>query len=149
MVRSPRNLAFGLFLAALAAIGLWGIRNLRLGTALEMGAGYLPALMCAALAIIAAVKLIEGFVIEGDAIEPTVWMPIAATVAAIAAFGYAVEPLGLVAATMMLVLIATLGTPDRNWPMALLFAGSLAAACVVVFIYLLRIPFSVWPHSWS
>ncbi len=145
MVRSPRSIAFGLFVVALASIGYWGVRDISRGTALEMGPGYLPILICGVLAVLGAIKLIEGFLVDGAPLEPVVWKPVIATMVSIAVFGYAVEPFGLVVATVSLVLIATLGTADRNWLSTLLFACLLAAGCVVVFVYLLRSPFTIWP----
>ena len=50
----------GLLFIAIAAFGLWASRNYPVGTALRMGTGYVPRLLCWLLLGLGAIVLVQG-----------------------------------------------------------------------------------------
>ena len=50
----------GLMFIAIAAFGLWASRNYPVGTALRMGTGYMPRLLCWLLLGLGAIVLAQG-----------------------------------------------------------------------------------------
>src|SRR5436305_6368878 len=50
----------GLLFIAVAAFGLWASRNYPVGTALPMGTGYMPRLLCRLLLALGAMVLAQG-----------------------------------------------------------------------------------------
>ena len=60
-------------------------------------------------------------------------------------FGYALKPLGLVAATVLLVLISAAGGREFRWREVLMLAAALAVFAALVFVTGLGLPFPLWP----
>jgi hypothetical protein len=88
----------------------------------------------------------RGLLVEEQA-EPWALRPLLLIPASVAAFGFAIERFGLVAAVLALVIVARIGGRDvRPLETALLGAG-LAAFCVLVFVRLLGMSPPVWPWS--
>src|SRR5262245_60557892 len=106
----------GLMFMVLAAIGLWLSRNYPVGTALRMGTGYVPRLLCWLLMGLGAIVLVQGLrggaraavvaVSPGSALAHL--LPIAVVTTSLIAFGLAIERLGLVVAIVLLVGIGSL-----------------------------------------
>ena len=57
----------GLLFIAIAAFGLWVSRNYPVGTALRMGTGYVPRLLCWLLLGLGVVVLVQGLRAAGRA----------------------------------------------------------------------------------
>jgi len=76
-----------------------GATHYSIGTSARPGAGYFPLLLSVAMAILGAMVLFKSLTIEtpgGDPIGDIAWRPLGVIVAAIAVFGFSLEPLGLV-----------------------------------------------------
>src|SRR5438045_9093822 len=59
-VFARKNVLSGLLFVAIAALGLWISRNYPVGTALRMGTGYVPRLLCWALLGLGVIVLVQG-----------------------------------------------------------------------------------------
>src|SRR4030081_729366 len=55
-----RDVLAGLMFIGVAALGLWLSRNYPIGTALRMGTGYVPRLLCWILMGLGAIVLVQG-----------------------------------------------------------------------------------------
>ena len=55
-----KNVLSGLMFVAIAAIGLWVSRSYPIGTALRMGTGYVPRLLCWLLMGLGVIVLVQG-----------------------------------------------------------------------------------------
>lgn len=158
-----KNVLAGLMFIAIAAIGLWLSREYPIGTSVRMGTGYMPRLLCWILMALGAVVLAQGLAEQdgtrGDTdAEPNdarslvqTLGPILFVAASLAAFGLAIESLGLIAAVLLLVAIASFAYPGLGWWETIATAVALAVLCWVVFILGLGLPLRVWPElqSWS
>jgi len=139
------DIATGLFLLAVAAVGYWLIADLRIGTAQRMGPGYLPRLMCAILAFLGALIVVRAFLVRGSEREAWAWKPLALVSGAIGIFAIGIERIGLVASVAALVVVASVAAPDKRvWEVALL-AVVLAAFSTFVFVNMLGLTMPVWP----
>jgi hypothetical protein len=132
---------FGVFVAVYAAT------NYRLGTAVRMGPGYFPTWIGALVAILGLVLVLGSLRLPGPplprlAVRPTVFI-----LGASVAFGYLLKPLGLVLATLMLVIVSALGGHEFRWREVAVLAAALAAFAVGVFVYGLGLPFPLWPAA--
>ena len=144
-VRSPNNLYFGLFLLVFAVLGLWLVRDLRLGTSVRMGPGYMPTALCWVLVGLGALTVIRGFVIDGDRSDRWFFRGLFFVSAGVGAFALTVERLGLVLAVAVLVLISSLAdSQTRRFEIVPLAAG-LGLFCAAVFIKGLGLPMEIWP----
>src|SRR5262249_8397610 len=98
----------GLLFIAVAVLGLWISRDYPIGTALRMGTGYVPRLLCWLLLGLGAVVLVQGLreaqgaraLSAGDvsALRPVVFVT-----ASLVIFGLSIERLGLVLSILLLV----------------------------------------------
>jgi putative tricarboxylic transport membrane protein len=59
-VLARRDVLAGLLFIAVAVLGLWLSRDYPIGTALRMGTGYVPRLLCWLLLGLGAVVLVQG-----------------------------------------------------------------------------------------
>jgi hypothetical protein len=58
-----------------------------------------------------------------------------------------VPPLGLVPATFVTFMVSIMGSSEMRWVESLLAATAMTAFCVALFVYLLQLPFQLWPWS--
>jgi hypothetical protein len=69
--------------------------------------------------------------------------------AACVVYGYLMKPLGLVAATALLVGISAFGGHEFKWREVLILYVVLIVFSVLVFVKGLTLPFPLWPAAWS
>ena len=80
----------------------------------------------------------------GPAIEPVQLRPMLVIIAAIVAFGYLVERLGLAITAALLTVLAGYARRDVSLWETLLLAAGLAVFSVALFVYGLSQPFPAW-----
>ena len=54
--------------------------------------------------------------------------------------------LGLVPATFLAFMISILGSTEMRWVESLIAAVVMTLFCVLLFVYLLNLPFQLWPR---
>jgi uncharacterized membrane protein YeaQ/YmgE (transglycosylase-associated protein family) len=54
-------------------------------------------------------------------------------------------PLGLIPSTFAAFMISIFGSTEFRWVESLIAAVVMTAFCVVLFVYLLQLPFQLWP----
>ncbi len=145
-----KNVLAGLMFMGVAALGLWLSRNYPIGTALRMGTGYVPRLLCWMLLGLGAVILAQGLREPDTALSPRrsavaqLW-PIAVVTASLVAFGLTIEQLGLVLSILLLIGIGALAARGLKLWEALAAAVGLIALTWVIFILGLGLTIPVWP----
>jgi len=65
----------GLLFIAVAALGLWISRDYAVGTALRMGTGYVPRLLCWMLMGLGAIVLVQGLRDKAPPVRPSAMFP--------------------------------------------------------------------------
>jgi hypothetical protein len=78
---------------------------------------------------------VEGFAIRGPAL----------VCAGILFFALAIRALGLVATSYITFVITIMATPEMRWRETIIAAAAMTAFCVALFVYLLQLPFDLWP----
>ena len=145
-----RDLWAGVVFVAIGAAVLVAGADLTVGSAAEMGEGYVPRAMAIALvaigALIAFVAWRRGPDRPDARLERMHWRPLFFVTAAIAAFAAALEPLGLIAAVVFSVTAASFaGEPLRARSLALLI-GVLVVFVMSVFVWGLGMPLHALPR---
>jgi hypothetical protein len=143
-VRNWNDVSFGLFLALIGVAGLAVTSELRPGTAMRMGPGYLPSWLSWACIGLGAIILAKGFAKAGEAPEGWSLRPLVMISAAVTAF-VLVERIGLFAAVVAVTLIGSAGDPETKWGQSLALAALLAFMCALVFVKALGLAFPLWP----
>jgi putative tricarboxylic transport membrane protein len=67
-------------------------------------------------------------------------------IGAIASFAAMIRPLGLIPATFLAYMISIFGSKEMRLVESLLAATAMTAFCVLLFVYLLNLPFQLWPR---
>jgi hypothetical protein len=147
VLRRPDVLA-GLMFIGFALLGLWLSRNYPIGTAVRMGTGYVPRLLCWILLLLGAVILIMGLraadaedAQPGRRLRPIVLIP-----AALIAFALTIERLGIVMAGLLLIGIGALGGRDMRIVEVIAAAAALVFFTWAIFVWGLGLPIPVWPE---
>jgi hypothetical protein len=150
-VVARKDVLAGLLFMAVAILGLWVSRNYPIGTAVRMGTGYVPRLLCWILLGLGAVVLLqglrerapEGWLAGG---EVSAWRPVLFVAASLVVFGISIERLGLVASIFLLVGLGALATRGLRPVETLSVALVLIVLTWAIFILGLGLTIPVWPE---
>lgn len=141
---SGRELAAAVVLLAFGAFVIYWGREYPIGTATQMGPGYVPRMLGIAAVLLGLVVLAQAFASEPVSVGDWSMRPGLAVTAAVVLFALLVDSIGLVAASLAVVIISRLAaSPYRPTEVAVL-GIALSVITVSVFIHLLKIPMRVW-----
>ncbi|SPJ22591.1 tripartite tricarboxylate transporter TctB family protein [Palleronia abyssalis] len=136
----------GLVLAALGAAALgWTLVHYDLGSLRRMGPGFFPATLGALLAVLGLVVALPAWRRTGASV-PVHPLAALAVLASVVIFGLGLSRLGLVAATALSVLIATLPAPFAGWGWRIALTVIVPALTVVIFSFGLQMTLPLWPR---
>jgi putative tricarboxylic transport membrane protein len=158
-IRGPRDFYGGLVLIAIAFIALWAAGNLPGSNGISFGPGTAPRMFAVMLAIIGAIVTMAGLFIDGPPIGGYALRGPAYVISAIIFFAITISgssldligipltipPLGLVVSTFCAFMISIMGSSEMRWVESLIAAATMTAFCVGLFVYLLQLPFQLWP----
>jgi putative tricarboxylic transport membrane protein len=158
-VRGPRDFYGGLALVALAIIAFLASSDLPGMQAFAFGPGTAPRMFAGLLAAIGALVALTGLFVDGPPIEGFAIRGPAFVIVAILAFAgmirglslefigipLSIPPLGMIGSTFCAFLISIMGSSEMRWRESLIAAAVMTAFCVALFVYLLQLPFELWP----
>jgi putative tricarboxylic transport membrane protein len=145
-IRNPRDFWGGLVLIAVAIIAIWASRELPGQRGFAFGPGTAPRLFAGILAGLGACVALVGLVTDGPPIEKYRIRGPIFVVIAILVFANLIRPLGLVPATFLTFMISIAGSTEMRWVESLIAAAAMTLFCVLLFVYLLNLPFQLWPR---
>jgi hypothetical protein len=143
--RIGQDVGAGLMFIAAGALGLYLSRNYPVGTALRMEPGYVPRLLCWGIVGVGVIIAARGLLMGDTPLSRWHWRPILFVLGGLIAFRYLIEPGGLVAATVVTVMLGAFGSREFKTTDSLMLAAGLAVAAVAVFVYALGLPMRIWP----
>lgn len=158
-VRGPRDFYGGLALIALAIVAILASGDLPGQHGFAFGPGTAPRLFATLLALVGAIVALTGLLIDGEpighyAIRGPVYVIIGILLFAGMIRGVSLDwmhipvtipSLGLVISTFAAFMVSILGSTEFRWVESLLAAVAMTAFCVGLFVYLLQLPFQLWP----
>ena len=144
-IRSPRDFFAGAIFLSFGLCAVLVGRDYPMGTALHMGSGYFPLVLGALLLLLGAGICIKSLVIAGEGLESIGLRPLLLVLLAIGAFAVSVDPLGLVAATVLMTVIGAAASPESRWREVIVLTIALLGLSVGVFAYGLGLPFMLFP----
>ena len=138
----------GLLFIAIAVFGLWASRNYSVGTALRMGTGYVPRLLCWVLLGLGAIVLVQGLREPAPSLRasPQAWRAVLSVTAGMVAFGFSIERLGLVLAILLLTGLGALATRALRPLETAIAAVALISLSWAIFIFGLGLTIPIWPE---
>ncbi|WP_353173996.1 tripartite tricarboxylate transporter TctB family protein [Paracandidimonas soli] len=119
-----------------------------MGTLAYMGPGYFPFILGALLAAIGLLIILRAVFGRGASVRLAPWnlRSLFWMVGSVIAFGLALQPLGLILALVLLVILASLASHEFTWKTTLINAAVMVVLNVGGFVYGLSIPFPVLPQ---
>jgi putative tricarboxylic transport membrane protein len=145
-VHAPRDLYGGIALTMLATVALIASSDLPGQRGFAFGPGTAPRLFSFVLAALGAAVALGGVFAEGPPIEKYRIRGPFFVIIAILAFAAMIRPLGLVPATFLTFVISIIGSTEMRWVESLIAAVVMTLFCVLLFVYLLNLPFQLWPR---
>jgi hypothetical protein len=147
LIRNQRAFAAGALFLAVSIFYFVMSFNYATGTPARMGPGFFPrmvsilfglvavGIMLGALAPRAKIEHLEKWDLKG-----LLWIA-----GSVALFGLLLPTFGLVIALSVLVIVASLASPEFGWRGAAINTVVLVVFCVGVFVYGISLQFPVWP----
>jgi hypothetical protein len=146
-----KDVLAGLLFIVVAVLGLWISRDYPIGTALRMGTGYVPRLLCWLLLGLGAIVLVQGLrgaqgarsLSAGDvsALRPVVFVT-----ASLVIFGVSIERLGLIVSILLLIGVGAVAARGLRPIETLAAALVLIVLSWGIFILGLGLTIPVWPE---
>ena len=141
------DLYSGLFFAAVGVFGLIMSRDFDVGTAVNMGEGYVPRLICWILIGIGVITASRSFLRSTSTeVTPLMWRPILAVLISIIAFALSVEKLGLIVAVPLLIAIGSLAGQSLRLVEVIAIMAVLCLGTIAIFSWGLGLTIPVLPR---
>jgi putative tricarboxylic transport membrane protein len=146
LIRAPQDFWGGLALLALALFAIWAASDLPGQRGFAFGPGTAPRLFAGLLAVFGIVIGAFGIMFEGPPLERFGLRGVIFIAAAILSFAAMIRPVGLVPATFLAFLIAAAASNETRWIESSVMAVAMTIFCVFLFVYMLNLPFQLWPR---
>lgn len=140
------GIAFGAFLILLSTVALWEMRELALGTAADMGPGYVPRALAWIIMAFGGIFAIGGLRARRVAMPRFDLRSFVMVLLSLAIFALLLPRGGLALATLATLACSTCAISDFRWRESLLFAVILTVFTVLLFVNGLGLPLAVWPR---
>jgi putative tricarboxylic transport membrane protein len=144
-VRSPQDLAAGIFLLVLALFALWQSRELPMGVLRQLGPGMVPHTLAVLLAICGIALVVNSLRSHGPTLERWALRGPVFVFGAALVFAVAIRPLGLAVAGPLLIVISGMASHETRWKETFVFGIAMTVFCLVLFRLLLSLPIPVAP----
>lgn len=145
-VRAPQDFYGGLVLVMLATLALIASAELPGQRGFAFGPGTAPRLFSIILAGLGAAIALTGLVTAGPRIEKYQIRGPVLVILAILGFAAMIRPVGLIIASYITFVVALLGSREMRVVETLIGAAVMTLFCVGLFVYLLNLPFQLWPR---
>ena len=138
--------------AAFVALGVAAVaiaRSYDMGTTKNMGPGYFPTLLGAALILLGAASCARAVITgRGDAIGPLPLRAVLLVTASAACFAFLVDQAGLAVTVFACAFLACLAGRQFRPAEALAIAVILTGFTSILFVHWLGLPVSIAPEGW-
>jgi len=147
-IRSPQDLAGGLFLLVIAAVGFLGSWDLAFGQFGGVGSGMVPKAVSAMVVGFGLLLVAQGFLApEGAPVTPWSLRGLFFVLGSALLFAWTIRPLGLIFAGPITIVFASLADRTTRPLEIAVFTVALTAFCILLFSVLLRLPIPVMPSG--
>ena len=143
-IKSPQDFGAAIVFIVIGLAGIYFGLDLRFGTAARMGPGFFPYYLSWCILGIGAIAGARSLALQGPAIERVRLRPVLLILASLLVFGFAMEALGLIVSAAALIAIAALAQGRPKLRETALLAAGMTAFCVVVFVWALGQPLTLF-----
>lgn len=135
----------GVVFVFFGSLALVVVRKYPMGKAARMGPGFFPGMVSCLLILFGILIAARGLRIGNEKIGAFSLRPFLLIFGATLAFGLLLQPLGLIAATLVLLFMSALGGWEFRVREGIIFFFLLILLTVGIFVFGLQLPFKVWP----
>lgn len=147
-IRNQKDFAAGVIYIVLGSAFALGALNYKIGEAARMGPGWFPLMVGILLALVGVATLVSG--IRRSAAVEKIKRPSLSTIGwvlgAVILFGLMLQPAGLVASLLVLVVVSSRASHEFSWKGALANAAALIIFSILVFIWGIDLLIPLWPE---
>jgi len=144
-IRSPKDFWSGVLFVVIGAAAVALSARYSLGTAARMGPGYFPRILGILMIVLGLLLAFRSLRLKGDAVPAWHWRPVVLVLGSVVLFGLVVKTVGMAIATVVLIVVASLGSHEFRLRDALISGVFLAVLCVGVFVIGLSLQLPIWP----
>jgi hypothetical protein len=144
-IRNPKDFGAGIMFIAFGVIALLIARDYSLGTASRMGPGYFPRGLSFIMLGIGAILVLRALKLQGPPIIVGALKPLVIVILSVVVFGLAAPTLGMIVATVALVLVSSVASDEFRWKEAIVASIVLALFVVAAFGYGLKLQLPLLP----
>jgi len=145
-IRNAQDFWGGVVLIGLALIAFYASWDLPGMRGFSFGPGTTPRLFAGLLMLLGVVIAAIGLTTDGPAMPRfAIRGPLLVT-SAILLFALMIRPLGLVVSSFLMFMFAASGSSETRWIETTFAAIALTAFCTILFVYMLGLPFQLWPR---
>ena len=139
----------GLMLIAIGGGAVFIARNYQFGSSLRMGPGYFPTILGGALVMFGVYFVIQGLRAGAEKLEGS-WSLRALIILplSLVLFGLLIDRAGFIPAMLALIIGSATASTQFKIVEVLVFAVFMTAACVVVFVWALGLPYELITGIW-
>ena len=146
VIRYPQDFYGGVALVALALFAFWAAGDLPGMRGFSFGPGTAPRLFAGVLLVFGIIITVMGLLTEGKplehyAIRGPFWITVSIVI-----FAVTVRSFGLVFATFVAFVVSGAGSRETRWVETIIAGVFMTAFSVGLFVYLLNLPFQLWPR---
>ena len=147
IIRHPKDFWAGVLFLLLGGTGFLIALDYAMGSAGRMGPGYFPRTLGLILAGLGMILLLRSFRLQGDKIAFPTFRPLLIVLAAVLLFGVSVNYVGLVLATILIVVVSSVASHEYRWKESIIASLCLAVFVVIAFRYGLKLQLPTWPPA--
>lgn len=144
-IKNPKDFWAGVLYIAFGAGAIGIAYSYPVGSAGRMGPGYFPRGLGIILIVLGLILGVRSLKLRGSPLSFPSFRPLAIVVGSVVLFGLAAPKLGLVAATVILVIASSTASDEFTWKAAILSSVFLAIFTVLAFSYGLQLQIPIWP----
>ncbi len=145
-IRNQQDFWGGIAMIAIALFAFYASWNLPGMRGFSFGPGTAPRLFSGMLLIFGLIIVVMGVFADGPGFPKFAYRGPALVTSAILLFAVSIRPLGLVISSFLMFVFSASGSKETRWIEALIAAAALTLMCTVLFVYLLNLPFQLWPR---
>jgi hypothetical protein len=147
VIRHPKDFWAGVLFIVLGGAAVIIALGYAMGTAGRMGPGYFPRWLGGLLCILGLILVVRSLRLAGEKISFPTFKPVVIVLASVLLFSLTVTRVGLVIATILIVLLSSTASHEYRWKESVIAAIALAVFVVVAFRYGLQLQLPTWPPA--
>ena len=140
-----KDFVAGLLFLAIGAGAIAVARDYPFGTAMRMGSGYFPTVLGGILVLFGVYLMARGVRLRAQVPIAWGWKPLGCIVLSMVLFGFLFPRLGLVPALIALFFTSAAGGREFRFREVLALTVVMTAFALIVFVYVLKLPFQLFP----